>query len=374
MTNPALGNNGYYIEVLNSSGDTIGIYSDGISLRYTNKLMKVGMMLWTVHDDHPVISQLTEDLYFRVFLQYTQQFSYGIRPSWEEDFIGVYRSKISSTSDNGTIYHVLQIPHANHILTRSIIGSPAGTDEESSWENEYIGEIIEDIIHLHVVDIAGINDRVRTVDNVPGSNMNLTTNLGTQIDYSCHWRPVLEVIQELCDLGDLDFAVEWENIGGVYLRFNLYDGNIGSDLSDDIIFDLGMANLGQASLTDSKLQEKTVGIVAGQGSEGDRTIEIRTGSNYSTTNSKEVFIDARDLDDDTLQDYGDAHLAYFESKEVIDAQLLQTFGYAYKRDYDFGDLISVRFLGTTQTKKISEISVAFSQDGPVEVLIGLEDE
>jgi len=372
MPNQILGQHTYYVEIRDSSGDLVAVYDDGISLNYVNRIKQIGMMIWTVPDGHGVLSQLVDDLFFRVFIGIRQK-GFLTFTTWYDDFIGVYRDKQVTTDGNGNLYHMLYIPHANEVLSRSIIAFPAGTSNNSEFSSADIGTIIRNIVSDGVT--SGVDaERLRNVDVVSGITSDVTVTTGTSISYACAWRPLLEVVQELAELADLDFAVVWDGSSGVTLRVKYYTDQLGDDLSDTVIFDLGLDNLGQASLNSTRMQEKTVAIVAGEGEGSSRSTSVRTGGNYSSTNSYEVFVDARGKDSSELNAFGDARLATFESVASVNARIFQTQGWLYRRDYSLGDLITVRFAGASETRKVSSVNVTFFQSGETEIRVGLDDE
>lgn len=373
MTNQALSQHTFYIEVRDSSGALIGAHDDGISLNYVNRVNQIGMMIWTVPDGHAVLSQLVDDLYFLVRIGIPQVSTTPFAfITWYDDFIGVYRDRQISTDEFGNLYHILYIPHANEVLTRSIVAFPSGTSGNSVFSAEDIGTIITNVVLDNVT--SGVDaERLRSIDVIPGIASDVPPVVGTSIDYSCAWRPTPEVINELAELAVMDFAVVWENLSGVTLRVKYFTGQLGDDLSATVLFDLGFDNVGQSSLNSQRMQEKTVAIVAGEGEGAARDTAVRTGTNYSTTNSYEVLVDARGKASGELNAFGDARLSTLEAKTSVDAEIIQSQGWLYKRDYDLGDLVTVRFRDVAETRKIHFVSVTFQQDGRTSIKIGLED-
>ena len=365
---PVLGQHTYYIETRDSSGDLVSVYDGGISLNYIRRTMGVGMMLWTVPDGHRVLDDLTDDLFFRVFLGINDNTNY----TWYADFIGLYREKQIATDADGNIYHVLYIPHANDIVRRPIVAYPAGTADESQFTSDDIGTIMVAIMQGGVTNSGGV-DRVRSADVVSGAASDVAPSVGTTIDYSCAWRPVVDVMMELATLGSAYYDVVWDGTASVTLRVKYYTDQIGDDKTDEVIFDIGLDNVRSAAQRSNRLQEKTVAIVGGQGSGSSRTTSVRTGTNHSSTHSYEVFVDARDKPSGELADLGDARLSELESDTVIDTTAIQSQGWMYKRDYDFGDKVRVRFQGTITDKLINEVSVTFTQDGNLNMTIGMID-
>jgi len=179
------------------------------------------------------------------------------------------------------------------------------------------------------------------------------------------------VLQELAKLGNFDFQVA--RTGGVpgQIECTQYAGQLGTDRSTTLIFDLALDNVMSASLNGDQLREKTVAIVGGPGLGAARTFSVRTGANYAAGNQYETFIDARQATAAELPAIGDQRLLEMEARKVLDMELATSQGYIYRRDYGMGDLVKTSFAGVLATKKINTVEARFAQGQPGVVVLGL---
>lgn len=142
------------------------------------------------------------------------------------------------------------------------------------------------------------------------------------------------------------------------------------------------------SYTESELNFKNAAYVAGQGEGVDRRV-IEVGA-ASGINRYEIFVDARDVaeevtpeDDgdpetpnepvprpeqdiiDELTARGNQELAEYEQEEFMEGQVLQKSPFQYKRDYDLGDVVTVRNddWGITMNARITVIRESYSSSG-----------
>ena len=187
-------------------------------------------------------------------------------------------------------------------------------------------------------------------------------------------RNVLEVLQELAPISGFDFQVDKDSFTPSELWCEQAAGQLGTDKSANIIFDLNLDNVASANLNGDRLREKTVAIVGGQGQDSSRTFVTRTGDNHSATNDYEFFIDARTAGTTIeLNTIGDAKLGELKARSQLNAGVAASFGYMYKRDYGLGDLVTVKFGNVSATRKIDRVEVKFDQDQRVDIQIGFAD-
>ncbi|MFN8493853.1 MAG: hypothetical protein U0350_40015 [Caldilineaceae bacterium] len=150
-------------------------------------------------------------------------------------------------------------------------------------------------------------------------------------------------------------------------------GQLGADLSSSVFFDMSLDNVRQINLNGDRLREKTVAIVGGQGDGAARTFVVRTGANQAVTNDYEIFVDARSNKDSELSALGDARMGELRARTNLNAEIFESIGYRYKRDYNHGDLVTVNFAGTSARKKIDGVEVKFDQDQNSNVKLELID-
>lgn len=365
----------YQCRIYDGSGNLVGLYDDLVNLTYRKVVNGIGMAVLTVRDTHPIIAQLADDLLLNVYFTYRPLTGGEITD--QQDFVGLYRDKQVATDGDGNTHYLLYFMGSIEVLNRNIVAYPAGTNLRSQFTTRSIATISKEVVQYNCTSLATTgNGRlrnanvVRSLDATLGSGRDPTTST---INYSCAYRNVLEVVQELADLGQYDFDVVFDKAsygnGLYYLQYDL----LGTDKSTTIVFDVNLDNVMAANLNGERLKEKTVAIVGGQGQGSARTTAIRTGTNQSASNDYEILVDARSNTSTELNSIGDAKLADAEARTNIDVDIAPSSGYVYRRDYGLGDLVTASFAGTWVVKKINVVEVTFDQDQNVKLRIELVD-
>ncbi len=365
----------YQCRIYDSSGNLVGLYDDLINLTYRKVVNGIGMAVLTVRDTHPLVAQLADDLLLNIYFTYRP--ISGGEITDQQDFVGLYRDKQIGTDQDGNVHYLLYFMGSIEVLNRNIVAYASGTNLRSQFTTRAIATISKEVVQYNCTSLATTgNGRlrnanvVRSLDATLGSGRDPTTST---INYSCAYRNVLEVVQELAKLGGYDFDVVFDKAsygnGLYYLQYDL----LGTDKSTTIIFDINLDNVQGANLNGERLKEKTVAIVGGQGQGSARTTAIRTGTNQAAANDYELFIDARSNASTELNSIGDAKMYELEARTNIDIDIAPSSGYVYRRDYGLGDLVTASFAGTWVVKKINVVEVTFDQDQNVKIRIELVD-
>ena len=138
-------------------------------------------------------------------------------------------------------------------------------------------------------------------------------------------------------------------------------------------------SIGRLRYTETTLNYKNVAIVAGQGEGVDRrVIETGVGTGYDRY---ELFVDARDVPEETedetpvprpVEDIeadliarGQQNLADYRQEQFMDAQALTNESLKYERDYDLGDMVTLRNRdwGITLDARITEVKEIYEPTG-----------
>lgn len=366
----------YQCRIYDSSGNLVGLYDDLVSLQYKKIVNSIGMAVLTVRDTHPIISQLADDLLLNVYFTYRPQAVGEITD--QQDFVGLYRDKQIATDTDGNTHYLLYFMGSIEVLNRNIIAFSAGTVNKSQWTGSSIDSIARTAVQYNCTSFATTaNGRLRNAIVIRNLDSNTSSGrdpVTSGINYSAPYRNVLEVNQELAQLGGFDFDVVFDkaNLGNA-LHYQQFAGQLGTDKSTTIIFDLNLDNIQGANLNGERLKEKTVAIVGGQGQGSARVTAIRTGANRSASNDYEIFVDARSNTSTELNSIGDAKMTELEARTSIDVDIAPSSGYVYRRDYGLGDLVTVSFAGTFVVKKINVVEVTFDQDQNTKIRIELVD-
>ncbi len=196
---------------------------------------------------------------------------------------------------------------------------------------------------------------------------------GSTISASYAWLNLLPALQRVATLGGGDWSLEYDEAAHSW-EFQWHQPYLGTNRSAEVVFALDRNNMADPVLLLANPWEPTVAVVAGQGQGEDRALVVRTGDNYSSSFSREVFIDARDLSATaSLQDRGDERLNELKSRNALDFTPLQTDSQRYGRDYFLGDLVSWRFSGLSGTQQVDSVEIELPEAGLERVKIGLRD-
>lgn len=182
-----------------------------------------------------------------------------------------------------------------------------------------------------------------------------------KIEHNTMYKTLYEDFEEICMANQCGYKVSYRHDAKQFL-FRVYKG---LDVSDNILFSIDFDNLKNQTYIESNDNYKNVAIVCGQGEELDRDLVIVNDKDYSGFDRREVYIDARDIEQDTkkgtdkdgyeidipikngpnaiklLTTRGQEKLAELSPIHSFDAELSEN-NYKYKEDFDLGYLVTVR--------------------------------
>lgn len=264
---------------------------------------------------------------------------YVVRPG--SNMVGIVEKIQISTSGEDGDYITASGRDLRSILDRRII-----------WEQTVISGTVENAIRRLVTD-AFISPTIsaRKFDLLSlGAAHGFTETVATQYTGD----NLLEAVEALCAAYNYGFKITLQDGGMV---FDVYKGADRSAMQSKlprVIFSDEFDTLAGSEYTRNKADLKTVALVAGEGEGIDRkrvTVSLPTGQ--SGLQRREMFIDARDVSSNdgeiTAEEYNaqliDRGLPeLYEAAEVESmtgsVELLQT--YTCGKDYDLGDLVTVR--------------------------------
>jgi len=141
------------------------------------------------------------------------------------------------------------------------------------------------------------------------------------------------------------------------------DLTAGQSINSPVIFSPEFDNIRVLGYRESQLDTKNVAIVAGQGEAEERMIEI-VGSG-SGINRRELFIDARDLEEaEALKQRGNERLEELKETTVLEFETLPYSTFRYLQDYDIGDIVTIAYPGVaTMDSRIIEVNEEVTTTG-----------
>lgn len=167
------------------------------------------------------------------------------------------------------------------------------------------------------------------------------TSYHSGITYDGRYQVLSEEIIELATAYDIGWCASIEDSTIVWKIWNGVDRTAGQTENNRMMLDYGYGTMNNSTLT----VENTVPtymIVAGQGEGADRAIE-ELNNGATGLNRIETFLDARDIEDDTLlPQRGQEKLAEYGDNSSYTATLSNQAIQQYRTEFDLGDIGTVR--------------------------------
>jgi hypothetical protein len=349
---------------LTGSGHYGNVSGGFLRLEYTKEINNVGLLTFEVDASHTLVGEIGLDWQVEVR---RRNLSRGL--DWYTDFGGLWRAQRRTTDREGRRTWIGYCPGYLHLLTRAHILYPADTLNRTRFSNEQ-AETIAKMLVTHNASVTATTafsatpkrdrnqDQWATLITVEADNAE-----GNSFDYRCARMNLLRALQEVSTLGDGDFDLiriddrEWE--------FRWYDGQRGIDRTNELVFSMAYGNMENPDLFQDYIEYPTVAIVAGQGQEEARQIEIRTASDHeSFLRASEAYVDARSYETAAgLQAHGDLWLAEQRvNRVVLNFDPVQTEAYNYGIQYQLGDVFTARYEEVEAVKQLTKVTIVVSPD------------
>jgi len=308
-----------------------------------------------------MMARFTLDAQVEFWFQWAE---YGIE--WYKEFEALHRRYEFYVREDGALVFESGGPGYNDLLRRRIIAAASGSAEASksgaaeTVAKEYVDEQCE----------GGAGSRAITGFTVEADGAHGDTNTLGRSN-----RNVLEVVQEVAELGGDEFAVV--GTGSGTFQFNWYDEQLGTDRSSEVIFALERGNMASPRLAVDRTDEVNAVRVGGKGEGTSRAYVWRTDSTLiddSSWNRIEDFVNASNESTTAgLNQAGDKRLAEKAPLKKLTFDVLQVPGCLYGKHYFLGDKVTADFLGLSETKHVAQVTVTLSASEPGMPQVELED-
>lgn len=371
----------YYINLTNTAGTLVATVTGGMggdggetgsgftSLAYRNEVNAPGYCRVTFAGNHPARSLLPTNGQIEVYRRNTD-----LSVSWYRDFVGVFRGQTHTTRETGE--WVIECPGIMSVLGWRSVAWYAGTANRSSFTSAASETIMKTLVSYNAGSNAtAANGRVR--DGVTSGKLSNLWTISNQADggggnsksWTCPWENLLSTIQALAKAGaggDFDLI----KTAAATFEFRWYAGQRGTDRTASVIFALERGNMAQPVYTYNRQNEATVAIVAGQGDGTNRVVTTRNGTDYTSSNDIEAFVDGRSYSTTAaLQAIGDKVMFDRRARVSLGFDVLQVPNAYYGKDYFVGDLVTARYLSTSFTQKVNAVNVAFKGSGDESITV-----
>lgn len=355
----------YRLDILTAAGVKLAEVTDFLALSYQRRVNAPGLLSFTLPGDHPVLSDIEHNSQVIVYRRNPEM---GLA-AWTPDFYGLYRGQRRQHTDHDLF--VAACPGVLTMLAWRIIAWKAGVTNRSRFDDKPAETIMKTLVQYNAgASATTANGRIRD-GVIEGITVAADGGFGNVISKGCAYENLLEALQEIAAIGGGDFDLV--KTGAATWQFRWYTGQRGTDRTDSVLFALERGNMAAPEYTHDRVDERTVCIVAGQGEESDRAVEVRTGPDYAADNDIETFVEASDLTTTAgLQSRGDTELEESRARQQFEFGVLQTPGCFYGVHYTLGDLVKARYGPVSLTQKIVGISVSVDKKGVEGIDVELE--
>lgn len=358
------------MHLYNTSGARVAIFDTWNSVYFFNRVSDFGYHTISIDGDDPRALLFTTDAIIQVLRRDAEA---GI--DWYAEYTGFHRTGVYQITDRGRqIFSSYGRGMEDLLHRRAILWRPGDVAVARGVEGEYQTTAADNSIKNYVRENAGTSATTANGRLATGTTSGLTVAI--DISAAPTWegrrafKNLLDVCKEISGAMSVDFDVVWGGPSTATFVFATYYPRRGTDRTGSgaaapVVFSTEHANMSEPYLTTSRMEEITAVYVAGQGQGVDRTIVERLNAgeiSVSPWNRIEFVHDARNESTTAaLNALGDGHLADHTVDKHISFQVLQSPGTIYARDYFVGDLVLARFLGTTESRKITGVEITVAQ-------------
>jgi len=343
----------YKLRIYNTSGVLQAELVDFAELAYTKRVNGAGSYAVRLRGDHSAIQDLTHRAQVEIWRRDRTN-----EIDWYCDFYGLHL-------DEGYDYQQREVYTTRGAGWLWLLGTryilyPAATASRSQFSSTVAETVLKTLVDYNAAANATTGNGRDRNGAITGLTVQADGSGGNSIDWTGPRKNLLAELQKIALVagGDFDLvktaAAAWE--------FRWYSGQIGTDRSSTVTFSLNHGNMAHPQYRYNRRDEKTVALVAGQGTESARETVTRTGTDYSASNDVEWFVDARNYASGALNAKGDEALDRKQARKVLTFDALRTPSCVYGSHYFLGDLVAARYRSTF-TQKIIGVTVSVKPSG-----------
>ena len=280
----------------------------------------------------------------------------------------------SSVDDKGTkTFNVKGRTLEMLLTTRIIWGTYNGTNKKSST-------VMYEIVNQNCINPSNPKRKI------PFLECKVDRQLGNTITYQKTGGEVYDALTNVADNSGLGFNVLFRP-REKKLIFEVIEGTdrtINQTINDPVEFSTDLEDILSSSYYSNSQDKKSVALVMGEGEGSDRKRQISGDDNSSGFLRRELYVDARDLQSESVSENGttqtlteneykrvliqrgDEKLDEHAVVETFEAQI-RVFGdiqYEFGKDYQKGDKVTVRDgqLGVVVSARITEVEEDFDDE------------
>lgn len=192
-------------------------------------------------------------------------------------------------------------------------------------------------------------------------------NFNQELNYQVSYKNVMDEINKISLMNNLSSRINLDYINKK-LIFEVWQGldrTTNQNINSWVVFSEEYDNVLKQYYVDSSINYKTTCLIAGKG-EGAARIKEVLGDNQKGLDRKEVFFDARDIEDvNSLNTRGIQKLEQFKRIVTFDSVINVRSNLDYRKDYDLGDIVTFKAKqwGQILHTRITEIQEVYDTNG-----------
>lgn len=194
-------------------------------------------------------------------------------------------------------------------------------------------------------------------------NLTIAADAGRGATFRCdaRYQYVLDVLQQIGQNAGIGWEIVFDPVHNQFV----FDVIVGTDRSSTVYLDFALDSLAQWHQLQTLVGMKTDVLVGGQGTGTAMDLVERPGSPPTGWARRESFLSDTGVAygaTSTLSSDGDAFLAANGLQQSLDATARQLGSFQYERDYDMGDIVTVRNLerDISYTARIIIVKVTYA--------------
>ena len=343
---------------------TIARFDSWNALSYINKLNDMGSYKFELPYDDPRVSFFKLDS-----IMIIERSIPGLNIPFYQEFTGLMRAETYEINDTGKQSFVVTGVNPTELLSRRIINYSKATikSEKSAVAETAICEYVNE--NCGPLATLAWN---REIDGViPGFFTDASAGRGILWEGDRAYENLLDVVKDIAKFSSLDFEVIYDDVLKMF-GFKVFSPIYGLNRSIDgmdmdtglnmygntpVIFSLERGNIKNLKYISDRVGEVNVVSVLGDGDGATRWVEVVTSPAMtdSPLNQREIsrpqggFISQ-------MQTTGNEVIEDMKAKVSIEFQPLPQESCMYGVHFGLGDVVSVRFRGVTENKKIVSVT------------------
>lgn len=350
----------YYIVIKDTNGVKQEELYEFDTLQYTRKVNEAGLLITDLIADNPKAAALEIGGQLEV-----KRRNVAMGLDWYTDFVGLIRA-FRYTNQNGIDRLRVTADEALSLLDDRIIAYNPDVTNRTRFNNVRAETIMKNLVRYNITASGTVADGRVRLATPSAYTITIQTDAGQGNLLSIGdvtYDSLLLALQEIANIAGGDFDLI--QTGNTTFDFRFYNGQRGTDRTNTVVFSLENANLTEPVYEISTLNEKTVGIVAGQGQGVDRDIVVVNGVNYASNNNRETFINASQVPKGNIASLtatGEKKLYDLREKVTFDFKVIQSPSTFYGIDFFIGDLVTAKFRDLETVQKVMGVTITYSRN------------